>query len=144
MQKKINLVCIKCNTENAIQVSKELHCKKCSEKLTGRKYGKIVAIPLMTIIVSGLFGYVLIDKLDNRGNIIGRQGNRYPIKMEFSLIEECSSGSRNLITQNYFIRKRGICFCALEKTQKTINYKGYIENKAEFFRQFNFHIATCK
>ncbi|ACU89414.1 hypothetical protein [Desulfomicrobium baculatum] len=128
--KNIILECPHCKTENKIHLE-NTNCEKCDKSFSGTKFKKAAASILMTsmLVSSGLFGYKQYQK----------NSHRYPISVEYSIIDKCVSGSGYLIPREYVSHKLKICVYSLEKSQENISYSEYSGDTAQFANEFQKH-----
>lgn len=115
----------------SINLSENLKCKNCQKPLTNSKYIK----PLIkgtsiftTAILIGIGSGIGLDEFFEK--------NRYPISVEYSIIERSLSGDPSPISRRWFKSKKEACFDALEKTQKKISYKEYKDNPLKFMDEY--------
>ncbi|MFY4842157.1 hypothetical protein ACOTWI_07490 [Aliarcobacter butzleri] len=130
----LEIECSHCSKENKINLSTEIKCKHCKKPLIGQKYKKPF-MPAITAIILGIGGgYYFNEKLDD---------NRYPLSVEYTLINSCvSNDERPLLRKNYNNKER-ICICALDKTQKEIDYSEYKKKQNTFMNIFEVKANEC-
>lgn len=100
---------------------------------------KKVASILMTLTVGGVSGHY-IDDLIEKYNL---QTDRYPMNIEYKIIEKCISNYSEPIKQEILKNKREVCICALEKTELEYPYKIFIDNKDKFLNIFEMNAIEC-
>jgi hypothetical protein len=127
----ITVRCPECLEDTSINLSKNLKCKHCEKPLTNSRYIK----PLIkgtsiftTAILIGIGSGIGIDEFFEK--------DRYPISVEYSIIERSLSGDSTPISRGWFKSKKEICFEALERTQKKISYKEYQEEPLKFMDEY--------
>jgi transcriptional regulator with GAF, ATPase, and Fis domain len=76
--------------------------------LTGEKYSKSIG-SMMIAIVLGTVGGVFLDKQF--------ETNRYPINIEYNIINNCLSAYEKPLRREYYEKKRKVCICALKETE---------------------------
>jgi hypothetical protein len=129
----IVISCPHCRKDNAINLSKAIKCRHCDKGLTGYKYIKKSIIPVVTAAIIGISaGKVLDDRFENKYF----ENSRYPIAIEYSIIENCISAADKPLEFNKFKEKKDICECALEGVQKKYSYSEYKEDKNGFLKEY--------
>lgn len=126
-ENNIILECPHCKKDNKI-ILKNTNCEKCEKSFSGIKFKKAAASILMTglLVSSGFFGYKQYQK----------NSHRYPTSVEFSIIDNCVSGSGYIIPREYLSYKLNICMYSLEKAQKYISYSEYSSDTTKFANEF--------
>ena len=108
-EKNVELECPKCGTHNAIPQPWGIKCQKCNAPLGKGRY-KTRLISAWGAFFFGIGGAVGVSQY--------LETDRYPIQVEHSIIESCISDSRRPLAYSNILKKRDICICALEETQK--------------------------
>jgi len=123
----IIIECPHCNNNNRI-VLDSTNCSKCNKSFLGIKFKKATASILMTglLVSSGFFGYKQYQT----------NAHRYPTPVEFSIIDQCVSGSGQILPREYVSQKLQICLLSLEITQNNISYSDFNSNKDKFVKEF--------
>lgn len=123
----IIIECPHCNNDNKIFLD-NTNCSKCNKSFFGIKFKKATTSILMTglLVSSGFFGYKQYQT----------NSHRYPTRVEFSIIDQCVSGSGQIIPREYVSQKLQICLLSLENTQKNISYSDFNNNKDKFDKEF--------
>ncbi len=62
--------------------------------------------------------------------------DRYPINVEYSIIDNCISAYDAPLKVRVFNSKKHICECALEKTEQKVSYDDYKNNQSVFLNEF--------
>lgn len=68
---------------------------------------------------------------------------RYPVKIEYQLLDHCINSSRNLRGLSQQAKKTEVCICALNKTMKEFSYKDLKESELKFLAHFNSNTRSC-
>lgn len=101
---------------------------------------KKVASILMALGVGGISGHY-VDDLVEKYNL---QTNRYPMKIEYKIIEKCISNYNEPLSERVYGNKSNICICALEKTELEYPYELFREDKGyEFLNKFEVNARDC-
>lgn len=100
---------------------------------------KKVASILMALTVGGVSGHY-IDDLIEKYNL---QTERYPIKVEYNILDNCISNYNEPLSENVFGNKKRICICALEKTEIEYAYSSFRADKNKFLNLFEIKAREC-
>ncbi|MCF1457520.1 MAG: hypothetical protein LPH21_08135, partial [Shewanella sp.] len=114
-----------------------ISCKECNQNYVGFSFSRRKLIAGSTIALLGYIGvHATLDEVKG-------YGDRYPIELEYALLDSCINGSRGVISESLLRSKRQACTCALEKTQEELPYKDYKEDKTSFASLFRRFSRTC-
>ncbi len=130
----LEIECPHCSKENKINLSKEIKCKHCEKPLIGQKYRKPF-MGAMTAFILGVGGTYYINEQF--------ESNRYPINFEYAIINSCVSYSEQPLLRKDYRNKKDICICALNKTQKEIDYSDYKKKQIAFMNIFEAKAREC-
>jgi hypothetical protein len=130
----MKIECPKCLKENDLHLEAKVKCGNCQEELTGKTFkkpifsgGAILAIG----IVGGQFAeYAVFD-------------NRYPMAVEYSIIEACSSSYQEPVSRRIYGDRKKVCLCAMEDTMNEISYIRYKVEKKGFLSAFEKNANEC-
>ena len=100
---------------------------------------KKIASIIMTLIVGGVTGHH-IDDIVEKYNL---EIDRYPLNVEYKIIESCISNYDKPIKRNLYMNKKSICICALEKTELVYDYSSYKSDKMNFLDIFEDYSKEC-
>ena len=100
---------------------------------------KKVATILMALMVGGISGHY-IDDIIEKYNL---QTDRYPINIEYKIIEKCISNYDEPISERVHGNKRDICICALEKTEIEYSYELFRTDQNIFLNTFEVNAREC-
>ena len=134
----MQVLCPSCSTENNIDIGREISCGKCHTSLSGfvyRKYKKPL-ISAMSALIIGAYGAYKIED-------VYFEYTRYPLKLEYAIIDSCVTSDREKISLTAFANKKHICLCALEKSMSEVPYAEFKENTNEFFSTFRSKVYEC-
>lgn len=124
-----------CGDGSGFDATVEFKCKTCEnviEKLTIKK--PLKAAGLAAILAYGgsqFIDYAITD-------------NRYPIAVEYAVLEACSSSYSRSMTTLSLGRNKKTCLCALEDTMNEISYIRFKVNESAFVESFRENINSCK
>lgn len=131
----VEITCPKCSKDTTFNVTEAISCSHCQASFQKVKFAKKAMITAWTALaVGGYAGHKIDDLLEP---------NRYPIAIEYAVIESCTKGGREIGYQRLATAKFGICACALEKTQKTIDFKLYKSDPSDFWTTMRAMAPTC-
>ncbi len=137
MKKDIEITCANCSKDNTVKLSSELNCKHCEDEITGKKYIKKpwILIPTTVAVLSGIAGGVYIDEK--------METDRYPMRIEYSLLESCISSYERPLRSSQIRKKKEVCICSLEDTIKEVSYSEYKDSNNMFIRVFELRAKDC-
>ncbi|WP_318479417.1 hypothetical protein [Photobacterium leiognathi] len=126
---KIN--CPHCNKDNELDPHDCVHCEKSFKKFKFRKY----LVPTSAVILASSVGGYQINDLFER--------SRYPLAVEFAIVDTCIGGSLNWVSKSWYKSKRDICLCAMKETTQDIDYRDYKSNYVDFVNRFKYNAKKC-
>lgn len=134
----MHIECPSCSTDNKIEFGENIVCSECKESFAGHSYKKFKKplISATTALFIGAFGTYKADQ-------IFFEDQRYPLSVEYELIDSCVNSSRTLMNSYRLVEKTTVCVCALEKTMKEVSYKELKKNESEFLTHFRNSITSC-
>lgn len=134
----MHIECPSCSTDNKIEFGENIICNECKESFAGHSYKKFKKplVSATTALFIGVFGTYKADQ-------IFFEGQRYPISVEYELIDSCVNSSRTLFNSFQYSDKTKTCICALNKTMEVISYKELKKSESEFLTRFRSSIASC-
>lgn len=131
----MEITCPKCSKETTFNVTDTISCSHCQTSFNKIKFAKKAMITAWSALaIGGFAGHKIDDFLEP---------NRYAVAVEYALIESCVKGGMNIGYQRLATAKFGICACALEKTQKTIDFKRYNDTPSEFWTTMRASTLGC-
>jgi len=110
----------------------EIRCEKCL-------WIKKIPITLKATVITALLAYGGSQFID-----YGITDNRYPINIEYAVMNACVNGYNGSISSGGYKRKEKICLCALEDTMNEISYIRYNLNKKGFSKAFRENTKECR
>ena len=99
---------------------------------------KVVSI-LMALTLGGVAGHHIDDIVEK----YDLQVNRYPIKIEYEIINNCISNDGKPIAREIYLYKKEICTCALGKTELYYSYSSYQKDYNTFLEIFEVKANEC-
>lgn len=132
----MKIECPKCFKKNNLNLEAKVNCGHCKEEITGYTYKKPI-ISATTALVIGVGGFYVTDRY-----VLPE--DRYPVAVEYSLIDSCVSSSRGPMRYRHYERKQDVCFCSLEETMKDVSFRDYKKNENEFLETFAANVKKCK
>ncbi|WP_105259002.1 hypothetical protein [Pseudoalteromonas sp. T1lg88] len=134
----MQIECPSCKTDNKVEFGDNILCNECKESFGGHSYKKFKKplISASTALFIGAFGAYKLDK-----NFIEQQ--RYPVELEYELINSCVNSDRSALTSSLFVNKTKACICTLEKTMDEVSYKQLKESESTFVTHFRSNINLC-
>ncbi|WPM84995.1 hypothetical protein QNH14_00110 [Apirhabdus apintestini] len=125
----MEIVCPKCLSA-ADNVDKEtLKCSKCHSEFHKIKFRSTLLKVAVVMAVGGGMGFHKAKEA------------RYPVNIEYAIIDSCVTSSGNDITYRLLDKKREKCICALERTMKNIEFDE--SDDAALKREFSKNIKSC-
>ena len=132
----MEITCPKCSKDTTFDVSETISCSHCQISFNKIKFAKKAMIATWgALAIGGYAGHKIDDYLEP---------NRYSLAVEYALIESCVTGGREVNYQRLATAKFGLCACALEKTQKTIDFKSYKAEPTKFLSAMRDSISSCR
>lgn len=135
--KNMQIECPACKEVNQIEYAQNIECGSCKSTLEGyfyKRFKKPLVLTSFVISLSAFGGYEV-------GKLIS--DDRYPMTIEYELINACSSGRLYALSRNSAKEKTSLCICALEKTINDINYSDIKANEKRFVSRFRENIIAC-
>lgn len=130
--------CPHCRHDNEIEYAEHIRCKKCEKDYKGYKFSKRKWIATGTLVFGTAFGLSIVPDADPK-----RTPNRYPLDVEFALIDSCVNGSRGMVTDYRYNNKRDTCMCALNQTELDVSYRQYQTKQTMFLETFKYNLRRC-
>lgn len=135
----VNIECPSCAANNEVKLNTRMHCKQCEEDLANHSYkrqGKSI-LSITGALALGAFSYQQIDE-----HFLTK--DRYPLRVEYSIVEGCIRGDATPVHSYLLQAKRKMCLCGLEKTTHQISYNEYKKDKKNFYRSFASNALDCQ
>lgn len=134
----MHIECPSCSTDNKIEFGENIICSECKKSFAGHSFKKFKkpVLSATAALFIGAFGTYKIDQ-------VFLTDQRYPLNVEYELIDNCVNSSRTLRNSVRNIEKTQLCICALERTMEEISYKQLRKSESEFLTRFRSNIASC-
>lgn len=131
----MEIKCPTCNKETTFNVTEAISCSHCQTSFQAFKFvKKAVVSGWLALGVAGYAGHKIDDWLEP---------NRYPVTIEYALIENCIKGRGEVGYQRPTAIKFELCACALEKTQKAFDFKRYKAEPSAFSAKIRAEALSC-
>jgi hypothetical protein len=115
-------------------VEVKAYCSACSQEL----FKKTIRKPYQ---VAAIFAVVFYGASQFVENAI--VDNRYPLDVEFALVESCLNANERPISRGVYQEKKELCLCTAENTMNEISYVRYKINKKGFLAAFKENVKSC-
>ena len=135
----MEIECPSCTTNNKIEFGENILCSSCKKTFAGHSYKKFKK-PLLSATTALLIGTFGGYKAEQYFNLY----KRYPVGVEYELIDSCIHSSRELMSGYYQSEKTSICICSLEKTMSELGYEELVKNESIFLTRFRSNLAACR
>lgn len=93
----------------------------------------------MALTLGGVAGHHIDDIVEK----YDLQVNRYPIKIEYEIINNCISNDGKPIAREIYLYKKEICTCALGNTELDYSYSSYQKDYNTFLEIFEVKANEC-
>ncbi len=126
-----------CNCQDKAKISTKVefgceNCNKVIEKFTIKKPLRLAGLAAVIAYGGSQFiDYAITD-------------NRYPMKVEYSLLDACISSEKKPLDFNSYGDKKQKCLCALEDTMNEISYIRYKVDRKGFVAAYKKNARMCK
>lgn len=133
----MQIECPHCSTENTIEFGENIKCYECEQSFAGYLYKKFKKpiVGATTALLIGGFGSYKVGTFFEK--------NRYPINIEYELIDTCINGYNQLLSRQSKIQKANTCICTLDKTMRNISYKDIEKSEPKFSARFHKNMMHC-
>lgn len=98
-----------------------------------------LASVLLLLTAGGLGGHHIDDFIEK----YNLQMDRYPLKIEYKLLENCVSNYKEPISEKVYANKQAICVCGLEETELEYPFELYREDRRTFLNKFEINVREC-
>lgn len=130
----MKIECPKCFKKNDLHLEAKVKCGNCQEELTGNTFKKPIissgAILAIGLVSGQVADYAFFD-------------NRYPMLVEYSIVDTCTNSNQDLVSKVIYINRRNICLCAMKDTMNEISYIRYKADKKSFLSAFQKNSNEC-
>ena len=136
----MQIQCPHCEKENNLNLEKEVVCGECKESLSGSflyvSAAKKPIIGAAAALFIGYFGHKTVDHIISV--------NRFPLEVEYSMLNTCINSDTNIISSKLYLRKKEVCLCSLDKTLEDVNYSDLKDDSKMVADVFREKMATCR
>lgn len=132
----MEITCPKCSKITDFNVTDTISCEHCKSSFS----------TLRLAVTTTLFPTVAVLAI---GGAIGHQvdsffeANRYPLEIEYALVESCVQGAKRSEFWRRAEQKFILCSCALTHAQKSVNFKKFKEATAQFRQAMTAATQNC-
>lgn len=132
----MEITCPKCIKITDFNVTDAISCEHCKNSFsTLRLAVKTTLLPTVgALAIGGAIGH----QLD-----IFFEANRYPLEIEYALVESCVQGASRSEYLRRAEQKFVLCSCALTQAQKNISYKKFKEAPVQFRQAMTAATQKC-
>lgn len=134
--RSVEITCPKCSKITDFNVTDAISCKHCKCSFsTLRLAVKITLLPTVgALAIGGAIGHQLDSFFE---------ANRYPLEIEYALVESCVQGAKRSEYWRRAEQKFVLCSCALTYAQKNVNFKKFKEAPSQFSQAMTAAIQNC-
>lgn len=126
--------CCGCN-DAEIGATIKFHCTACAnviQRISIKKPFKAAGMGAIIAFASSQFiEYAVTD-------------NRYPLDVEYAVIEACTSSDKKPLPYAKYVSKKEQCLCAFQETMNEISYVRYLVNEKGFLQAFKNNAKSCR
>jgi len=131
----MKIICPECYKENEVSTSNGTKCVNCQKSLEKFTFKKTL-IPGVLLVAMGAgisHGYQYYKD----SQAVGYQ--RYPVKIEYALIDKCIASYNAPMSRISFNKKRDACINAVEQVQGEISYAEFQKDQKAFMEMFSLY-----
>lgn len=134
----MQIECPSCAADNKIEFGENIVCYECKKSFSGHSFKKFKKpmISATAALFIGAYGTYQVDQYFF-------EVNRYPVNVEYELLDNCINSSRLKRSSFQHINKSRVCTCALEKTMEAISYSDFRKSDSGFLSRFRNNTASC-
>lgn len=132
---QVIIKCPGCNTDNSVECG-DIACAKCKARLSGHSYERSSGIIFGTVVAAALVtgGY--------QAHAL-RSPERYPLEVEYALVNTCVNGSADLLWDRERLEKKALCVCATKKVSHQLSYASAQKDGHAFSKAFEKALSQC-
>ncbi|MGF1727825.1 hypothetical protein [Photobacterium nomapromontoriensis] len=131
----MKIECPHCQKDNDIEFAENISCSECNKNFKGYKFSKRKIVSTSTALLVGALGsHAIATGLDQE---------RYPLDVEYAIVDTCVNSSKNMVSVHWYESKREACLCALEKTENDVSYSDYKSDSSAFLNTFKQYSGKC-
>lgn len=133
----MKIKCPACNKNNQIEYAEHIKCSECGSSFNGFSFRKY-KMPITVAVASGLIGFAANERVEAVW-----EDQRYPLSVEYELVNFCVNKSQSLMSNTWHVEKTKICICALERTMDDLTLSELEENESRFMTRLRSNIKSC-
>lgn len=130
----MKIECPHCQEDNRIEFAENILCKKCEKSFKGFKFSKRKFVSASSALLIGSVGGYAIS---------ANNEDRYPIEVEYAILDSCINSSKNMVEISWYETKRDVCLCSLRETVRDISYSEYKSDTESFIVNFRYNAKSC-
>lgn len=125
-----------CKCEGPIKVKTRIShtCSSCQKAVKGLQFKK----KLKYAAIIGVIGYGSGQALES---VVF--DNRYPLDVEYSIIDACVNASGKALSSSQYKNKQNLCLCAVEDTINDVSYSTYKSSTHIFNQSLQRSLNKC-
>ncbi|MGH1450920.1 MAG: hypothetical protein ACRBBM_16060 [Pseudomonadaceae bacterium] len=131
----MQIECPGCKKGNNLNLEQVVRCGHCQVELTGHNYKKTKRA--IGAIVAALF-------LGAAGHNALSSDDRYPIVVEYDLVQSCLEGSQSALRRSQYELKKEDCICALRAVQPEFSLGQIRSETQQFLSAFGGKATQCR
>ena len=113
----------------------KFHCKTCANVIQNVSIKK----PFKAAGMGAIIAYASSQFID-----YAISDNRYPLNVEYAVIEACTSSYKEPLSYQKYASKKELCLCAFQDTMNEISYARYLVNEKGFLKAFENNTKSCR
>ena len=133
----MKIKCPTCDKNSKIEYAEHINCTHCGSSFSGYSFRKY-KMPLAVAVASGLIGFAANERVEELW-----EDQRYPLSVEYELVNLCVNQSQSIMSNTWFADKTKICICALERTMNDVTLSELEENESRFVTRLRSNTKSC-
>ena len=133
----MKIKCPTCDKNSKIEYSEHINCTHCGSSFSGYSFRKF-KIPVAVAITSSMIGFAANERVEELW-----EDQRYPLSVEYELVNLCVNQSQSLMSNTWHANKTKICICAMERTMNDVTLSELEENESRFVTRLRSNIKSC-
>jgi hypothetical protein len=134
----MQIECPHCSADNEIEFGENILCHHCKNTFAGHYYKKFKQ-PYLSAASAFLIGSFVAYSADH----ISSDNQRYPLNIEFELLDSCVNGSGKAMNKDLKNEKIQFCICMLETTMEKISYQQLMKSESDILTHFKESVPSC-
>ena len=116
----ISLKCPVCRKEHRLATDDNITCDKCDTDLSSITF-RSAAISTFAAVALGAGGLYSVDRIF----LSSDEPNRYPLEVEYALVERCANAPGEPVAPAAYARLRDTCICAVSQATEKVTYEEF-------------------